>query len=77
MVESMPLSEAMRRMWVWKVPGSWPFCCGGWRGLEAEEDVVVVRGRRRVTVGPLEEVQKVVLWRRRWPWRDLGSRYVC
>jgi hypothetical protein len=32
-----------------------------------------VRGRRRVEVGGLGVTLKVVLWRRRWPWRDLGS----
>lgn len=32
-----------------------------------------VRGRRRVDVGGEGVTEKVVRWRRRWPWRDLGS----
>lgn len=33
-----------------------------------------VRGRRRVEVGGLGVTLNVVRWRRRWPWRDLGSK---
>lgn len=35
--------------------------------------VGVVRGRSVRVVGRWPPREKVVLWRRRWPWRDLGS----
>lgn len=41
---------------------------------EWDDDEGRVRGRRSVEVGGLGVTLKVVLWRRRWPWRDLGSK---